>query len=77
MSDQTRAALDEAIRAHVADEAPDTGMAVHWAIAVGLYDDDEHGGEPVWVDAPAGQPGYVTAGLFHTVLNPPDYEEDA
>ncbi|WP_434080842.1 hypothetical protein [Sanguibacter sp. Z1732] len=51
MSDQTRAALDDAIRAHLADEDPDGGMVAHWALAVGLIssDDDE---SPMWFDSP-------------------------
>jgi predicted pyridoxine 5'-phosphate oxidase superfamily flavin-nucleotide-binding protein len=58
MSDQTLAALDDAIRAHLADDQD--SIAVAWVLAVGTTGNPEV--DFVW-ECPDGQPGYVSAGL--------------
>lgn len=76
MSKQTLAALDDAIRAHIASEAeehaPGQDVVTHWTLVVGvLADDGEHeegGGSPFWVESAPGQPTYVSAGLMWTAL---------
>ena len=69
MSDQTRNALDDAIRAHIASEAHEQGggddLVTHWILVTGVLSDDTS----FWVEAPEGQPAYVGAGLLHEALN--------
>lgn len=60
MSEQTRRALDDAIRAHVADEVPGGAVAVAWVVAVGTAGVPDS--DFFW-DGPTDQPGYVSAGI--------------
>ncbi|WP_163275332.1 hypothetical protein [Cellulomonas iranensis] len=60
MSEQTRRALDDAIRAHVADEHKGPAVAVAWLVGVGTVGDPDS--DFFW-DGPTDQPGYVSAGL--------------
>src|SRR5699024_10466463 len=57
MSDQTRNALDTAIRAHIAAEAAEQGstddFVTHWAVVAGILPTDD--GEAHWTEAPDGQ----------------------
>jgi len=73
MSDATLAALDDAIRAHVANEH-DGAPVAHWVITYGALDETDD--IAVGVEAPPGQPGYVGVGLMHAALHPNAYEED-
>ncbi|GEL95371.1 hypothetical protein [Cellulomonas composti] len=58
MSDATKRALDDAIRAHVADES--SGFVTAWALVAGVMDDPDADVRSEWPD---GQPGYITVGL--------------
>ena len=73
MSDQTRAALDDAIRNHAAEEH-DGAPVAHWVLTYGVLDRDDDIG--IGVEAPRGQPGYVGVGLMHAALHPGDYERE-
>lgn len=72
MSDQTRAALDDAIRAHVADEHDGSPVA-HWVLTYGVLDQDDD--IALGVEGPRGQPGYVGVGLMYAALHPGAYAE--
>ncbi|WP_087507925.1 hypothetical protein [Cellulomonas iranensis] len=69
MSEQTRRDLDDAIRAHVADELPGDAVAVAWVVAVGTAGVPDS--DFFW-DGPTDQPGYVSAGiatLLHSITS--------
>lgn len=73
MSDQTRADLETAIRAHAADEW-DGDLPVDWVIVAALIGDDGHtigvqvSREPM--------PNYITVGLLTEGLRLTEPEED-
>lgn len=60
MSEKTRRALDDAIRAHIADEHEGDAVAVAWVVGVGTAGDPDT--DFFW-DGPTDQPGYVSAGI--------------
>jgi len=64
MSDQTKRALDEAIRAHLADEGQGD-VTTAWLLVSGSLDSSniEDDGT-VWMESPDGQPRYVSLGLI-------------
>lgn len=66
MSDQTKNALDDVIRAHVASDAPDCLTTARLLIA-GLASPDQSA--DVFWDGPDDQPGYVTVGLAHMLVD--------
>lgn len=59
-------ALDDAIRAHLADTDDDGTIVTHWTLVVGVMQGGD--GDGFWVTAPDGQPGYVSQGLLHAAL---------
>lgn len=63
MSEQTKAALEDALRAHVADEGGGTVTA--WILSAGIYCDDAD----YFFDGPTDQPGYITVGLAHMAVD--------
>lgn len=73
MSDHTLAALDDAIRAHAADEW-DSSHVAHWILVASVLD-QERDDTPIAVEGPAGQPGYVGVGLMHAALHPDSYTD--
>ena len=75
MSDTT-AALEDAIRAHVADlTGDDAGPVAHWVLVAGVLD-TTNGDIPILIEGPDGQPGYIAAGLLHAALHPDNYNGD-
>ena len=68
MSGKTKANLDDAIRAHVADSG-DGYIITHWVLVAGIFSEDKNG-TPFWTIAPDGQPSYINAGLLFCALNP-------
>jgi len=68
MSAETKAALDDAIRAHIADEC-DGKTVMHWVI--GVYSvaatDFGTGAGSYYRDVADNQPHHVTDGLLHAV----------
>lgn len=70
MSRETLSALDDAIRAHIADESHGQDLTVHWALVVGVMTDDEDEEDaPFWTLGPEGQPTYIATGLWHEALH--------
>ena len=69
MSSQTKAALDDAIRAHIADALPGTTV-VAWSLVSASIDNATYGdgGSHYWRDMPDGQPLHVCEGLLHLGL---------
>lgn len=64
MSAETRAALDAAIEAHVADETQ--GIPTEWALySASLAPDCEDGERWYQRTVPPNQPTYATLGLLH------------
>ena len=65
MSDQTKAALDVALTAHIAD-VTDGNMVMDWALVAANAPIDSIGTGVVsyWIEAPKNQPVHVMAGLF-------------
>ena len=63
MSAQTKSAIDDALRAHIADEVGT--MVVAWALAVASVDPESHaeGGAHYLREQPEGQPLHATEGL--------------
>lgn len=61
----TEEAVDEAIREHYRHEAPDEGPVIAWCLIVATDNDGGHEKEVLWIQAPEGQRGLVTAGLIH------------
>ena len=64
MSAETRAALDQAIEAHLNDETQ--GMVTEWVLYAAAIAPDCHDGER-WYHRviPPNQPTYATLGLLH------------
>lgn len=65
MSDQTKAALEEALTAHIAD-VTDGDMLTDWALvaAASSLDNLGTGRTGYWIEANTNQPVHVMAGLF-------------
>lgn len=71
MSDHTRTALDDAIRAHLVDESDGKDvMLTHWVLVAGVFEHEDEDGTPFWIVSPEGQPTYVNAGLLYCALHP-------
>ena len=64
MRAETKAALDAAIRAHVADET-NGALTPAWLLVAGTTD---RNADVLW-DGPTDQPGYVTVGLAHMLVD--------
>ncbi len=64
MSNQTKAALEDAVRAHIADELDKT--VVSWALIAAAIDPASYadGGAHYWREQSDGQQLHVTEGLF-------------
>lgn len=69
MSSQTKAALDDAIRAHIADALPGTTV-VAWSLVSASIDNATYGdgGSHYWREQADGQPLHVCEGLLHLGL---------
>jgi len=63
MSAITKAALDDAIRAHVADEQ-DGALTPAWLVVAGTTN---RSADVIW-DGPEDQPGFATIGLAHMLV---------
>lgn len=64
MSDQTKRVLDEAIRAHLADEGQGDVTTAWLLVAGALHSSDPADEGTVWMEQPDGQPRYVSIGLL-------------
>ena len=75
MSNQTRQAIHDAIQAHVADESEDgeETFVTHWVTVAGVLSDDPE--TIFFVASPDGQPSFISAGLLHEALHPPQEGE--
>lgn len=65
MSDHTKAALEDAIRAHIADAQPGTTI-VAWELVTASIDNATYGdgGSHYWCEQADGQPLHVCEGLL-------------
>lgn len=76
MSDQTRADLDAAIRAHAIDEW-EGDLVADWVLTAALI--DETGGSNIGVEVSRQpMPNYITVGLLSEALrvSDPDYGDE-
>lgn len=65
MSAETRERVEQALRDHLADEAPGDMLGV-WTIVLGtLTSDGQHG---TFVDTTDSLPGYTQRGLLHEAI---------
>lgn len=67
MSDQTRRAVDDAIRAHAADEWGED-LVVDWTVVVGTIDHDDLTGVGM-IHSREKMPGYIAKGLLVDALD--------
>ena len=76
MSAETRAALDAAIAAHVADEC-DGDMVTDWVVVTETTTIDmlDSGDGSMVIEAPDMQSNYLSEGLLHAALNVNHSEE--
>jgi len=66
VSDRTKSALDDAIRAHVSAEG-EGDLTTAWLLIAGIAAHDRSA-DILW-DGPDDQPGYVTVGLAHMLVD--------
>jgi hypothetical protein len=71
----TRAAVDAAIRAHVADKLDDSELIVNWIVVAGTRDLASGGGSTI-VIAHAAMPQWETEGILSRALKIIDRAED-
>jgi hypothetical protein len=81
MSAATKAALDEAIEAHLRDESTDGAMVTAYVLYIAYINPEIPAGRTAYSCLiPEGQPYHSTLGLAHSLIEdmitPPDVEDD-